>query len=62
VELPSLQLLLGSLLIFSDVDEAECQLATVPAKVFDARHRPARLMRVLVPGLEGFRQSSKMTP
>jgi len=54
MELPSPQLLLSGSLVLPEVDEAERQLAAVPAEALDGRHRAARLVRGIVPGLKRF--------
>jgi hypothetical protein len=52
VESPASQLVLGRLLIFPEIDEAERQLAAVPAEALDSGRGPERLLRGFVPGLE----------
>jgi hypothetical protein len=52
VESPASQLVLGRLLIFPEIDEAERQSTAVPAEALDSGRGPERLLRGFVPGLE----------
>jgi hypothetical protein len=55
VESPYSQLSLGRLLIFPEIDEAECKLTATPAEAFGGGRGLARLLRGFVLDLERLR-------